>query len=475
MKKIKLCKIACLLFLLLASRSYAQNGCDCVSEFDEVKKTVEENYPGYDIKIKNKEKAYATLKNDLRKKASRTTSIYSCHQLLKEYLAFFRDKHMNIQAVNVQEQDDSSVQAFYKTRFYLEAESLPLKLTDNMEKGRVEGVYYSADSTYTISIQSVKSAERDYVGVLISSKSKLWKEGQVKLQMKRLQGQKFSGFIYGRKHDRLVDTFLFDQGSITGQSTGTWTKKGLTPLKQVTAKRPIAYEFRTLNEKTNYLRLSDFDATLTNAIDSFIQKQEAEIASKPYLIIDIRNNGGGSTRSYSRLIPYIYTKPVITAGHVWYATPGNIAAFRQYSTLPGYPESTRKWVRDVADTLSNHTGTYHVMGTSHDTFTLKEVLPFPQKIIVLMDKGVGSSAESFLLFAEQSDKTVLMGENSSGTIDYVEQVFKDLSCANFTIRYPIKRSLRLPQRELDNIGIAPHVKLPGSTDWIKAAMDHLGQ
>ncbi len=54
------------------------------------------------------------------------------------------------------------------------------------------------------------------------------------------------------------------------------------------------YEFKTVTDSVNYLRLSDFDAQLTHKLEAFYSEIDQTIQSKPYLIIDVRNNGGGS-------------------------------------------------------------------------------------------------------------------------------------------------------------------------------------
>lgn len=59
-------------------------------------------------------------------------------------------------------------------------------------------------------------------------------------------------------------------------------------------------------------------------IDEFYQKNDSLIRAKPYLIIDVRNNGGGSDFCVSPLLEYIYTKPFYSDVVDVYSTKENI-------------------------------------------------------------------------------------------------------------------------------------------------------
>ena len=65
-------------------------------------------------------------------------------------------------------------------------------------------------------------------------------------------------------------------------------------------------EYKTLNDSTSYLRISSFSSELNAKIDSLYKKIDSEILKKPYLIIDVRNNGGGSDGNVYPLLKYIY-------------------------------------------------------------------------------------------------------------------------------------------------------------------------
>jgi C-terminal processing protease CtpA/Prc len=93
------------------------------------------------------------------------------------------------------------------------------------------------------------------------------------------------------------------------------------------------------------------------------------------------------------------------------------------------------------------------------TLAYDRVQPRPRAVAILMD-GVGaSSTETFLLKARQSSRVRLFGQPTAGVVDYLNPAQHPLSCG-VTLQSPtIRRSAQLPADAIDNIGIAPDVRL----------------
>ena len=77
----------------------------------------------------------------------------------------------------------------------------------------------------TISVFPDKTGFRDYVGVIVDSKTKLWKRGQVKLEFKKKPNSNlFEAFVYMRNHSlRYYHNFTFNDGILGGN----WYKTSL--------------------------------------------------------------------------------------------------------------------------------------------------------------------------------------------------------------------------------------------------------
>ena len=82
--------------------------------------------------------------------------------------------------------------------------------------------------------------------------------------------------------------------------------------------------FEEIDDEINYMYLPTFDGNWYTKISEFYAEHDAKIQSKPFLIIDVRNNGGGSDASAFALLEYIYTKPFQDDQVAIYATEENI-------------------------------------------------------------------------------------------------------------------------------------------------------
>lgn len=99
------------------------------------------------------------------------------------------------------------------------------------------------------------------------------------------------------------------------------------------------------------------------------------------------------------------------------------------------------------------------------------VFPNPRRIAILINKDCASSAEEFLLRAIESKKVVLLGQPTSGTLDYSNLIPGKFPCAAYNISYPFTRTRRLFL--VDKEKIKPNVYLTGDQNWIEEAVKYL--
>src|SRR5262249_25020407 len=92
---------------------------------------------------------------------------------------------------------------------------------------------------------------------------------------------------------------------------------------------PNRPSIRFLDDSTTALRLPSLDSNYASVVDSLIDAHASQLRSMPYLIIDVRGNGGGYTGSYASIIPLLYTGPILTYGADVWASPANIAHYRE--------------------------------------------------------------------------------------------------------------------------------------------------
>ncbi|MEL7120592.1 MAG: S41 family peptidase [Bacteroidota bacterium] len=69
-------------------------------------------------------------------------------------------------------------------------------------------------------------------------------------------------------------------------------------------KRPLP-SFKSLDDEINYAKVPSFHASLWRELDSFYDSITPLVKEKKYLIVDIRNNGGGGERMYNQLLKLV--------------------------------------------------------------------------------------------------------------------------------------------------------------------------
>ena len=111
--------------------------------------------------------------------------------------------------------------------------------------------------------------------------------------------------------------------------------------------------------------------------------------------------------------------------------------------------------------------------------TLPELHAFPRRIAILVDGSNGSSAETFLLKAVQSEKVTVMGRPTRGNVDYLNPNLIAIGCPSDELRVSvpaIRRSLALPLDAINGRGLMPDVLIPEDvTNWALYAAQYLAR
>jgi C-terminal processing protease CtpA/Prc len=95
------------------------------------------------------------------------------------------------------------------------------------------------------------------------------------------------------------------------------------------------------------------------------------------------------------------------------------------------------------------------------------VQPGPRRVAILFDGTGASSTETFLLKARQSRKVRFFGRPTAGIVDYLNPAHHELGCGTILQAPTIRRSVRLPQDAIDNVGISPDVIIPAGVNALQ--------
>lgn len=315
------------------SNLFAQN-CDCSSQLDFTIKFYEQNNPAFQ-KIKTNPKAYRLYKKEveiIKKEAKGQREIDYCIIHLDQYVALLKDHHSDI-GFNLNRIDLSTpelINGFKNSEYYQQFKKETIdssqfaSMLNEKAIADIEGIYSNGTSIVFGIVKSEKDPN-NYKGFVLKS-NKLLYLGHVLLELKRTQDNTFDVTynvgLMGFNFQKLIKRQKIENGLIPSF--------GFSKTNPISVEKE--YEFKVLNDSTNYIRISSFDGKLTNELNSFYESINLQITSRPYLIIDIRNNGGGSEKSYVNLLKYAYTNPLKTDSALVWVSPENIKRYEEAST-----------------------------------------------------------------------------------------------------------------------------------------------
>ncbi len=427
-----------------------------------MKKYYEENNPAFQ-KIKADEqllKAYDKAAAQIIQAVSAEKNTDLCNIYFNQYLKLLKDHHSSID-FNLQRKDidlssqvviDSfkaspSFKAFQIRRIDTVQVVQQLK---NKPLDDIEGIYVSESGMRIAVMQNGKGS---YDGVVIR-KNALLDIGHILFTLTRGDDNYFScaynlglwGFNF---NTAVMENIRVEKGNIP--------KIG---FYKIDAKPDESFfEFKELNEDTYYLSLKSLEYHLKPQFDSLYKQIIPKIAQKKFLILDIRDNGGGSEENYIDLLPLIYTKPMkVDDVQVW-VSPDNIKSYENVN-------------EDLLSRMK-HAKPFSFIPQKENS--VKELVytrtRYPEKIAVVFNRGTASSAEGLITYAMQSDKVVTLGEHSGGFMGYGDIKAKAMPCGKFILNTTTTKYKRNSQYEF--VGIAPMVQLERGKDWVEAAVSKL--
>jgi hypothetical protein len=454
--------------ILRANFCYAQNSCGCGEALGKLISKIESEYPGFRDKTKDKI-VYESLVNQVKEEAKNTMSS-PCFSVLKKYTSFFRDPH--IWLINNKAQ---ATELKPNEVFKVEIDKFQKSIVKT--KNQAEGIW--KDETYEIGIK--KNNNNEYIGFIINSKSTFWKPKEIKFKLFTDGTCEY----YMQDHSQKKTTYKILEKSILSFDSLETSFVRQTPQSLISKEEIIEkigelnnFYLRSLTPKTTIIKLPKFGYEHVEMIENLIEKNKTLLENSENLIVDLRDNGGGTDISYYKLLPYIMTNNIRSLGVEYLSTPTLISGLQSYISTIKDKEAKQEEIERIEkeiNILKENKGKFvNLNDKTVSIWEVKAAKKSPKNVVILTNNKVGSSAENLVMNAKQSKKVKIIGTPTYGGLDYASGRYFDFGCPEYQLLLPTFRSLRLPDYPIDNIGIQPDIYLDKTeTDWIKYAIEYL--
>ncbi|HMX40475.1 MAG TPA: S41 family peptidase, partial [Saprospiraceae bacterium] len=318
-----------LLLLPGAQAPLSAQRCDCLQQFEWMRAKVAANYAGYGDKVTDLTRpGLDSLSARLSSQAAQAPDT-TCLRLLRDWLHFFRDGHLQIgQSAG----GGPAISADSIRARYAQERSIPMtqqrakQLLDiRGEKATpIEGIWVNAEGNYRVALLASPigaSTAAGYTGIVLRADSLWWMPGQIKFSLSLLKGDQYEAEYFMRDHTPRQTAAYTDGNVLTFKGLGLWRKvypeavpdaallEFRSPFDAPGGRPGAGFALQRLSPSTLLLRIPTFDHTQRHHLDSLLAAHTDWLSSTPNLLIDLRGNGGGSDISYQHLLPLIYTRP----------------------------------------------------------------------------------------------------------------------------------------------------------------------
>ncbi|MCL6247494.1 S41 family peptidase [Acinetobacter sp. ANC 4945] len=220
---------------------------------------------------------------------------------------------------------------------------------------------------------------------------------------------------------------------------------------------------KKLSNLTSYILIPSFGISIKDQLERIIKNNQDGILNAQYLILDLRKNAGGVDHSAEPLFKLLGEADYWTEMPQVYTSQANIHAYKELQRI--YPDPKFKHELDqIIKKMEKKKDSWVYMGVEKsldvEKITKKDVLATPKKVVVLTDEYCGSSGEEFVKSVKQNPRVVTIGRNTYGALDASNLRDTKTPSTKLSLWYATTYVNRRAGQEIDNIGIAPNIRLP---------------
>ncbi len=418
------------------------NSQACELDFNIFKEKILKNYAGFSS---TSEKVFFTKFAD-----SLSDSKISCLEKLQRLQYYFDDLHLNIYRYN-------------EPLKYAKDFNSPIYRN---EKQSIAGRWINERNDKVLLIR--KSTHNQYEGVILKAQKETIKKGLIYYNLRNFEQGRFEIKINTPDFCFFTKAKLNSLGQLVVGLYDKWDRVD----DRINVKNIILTKSNwkpTIKEDNTVvlIKVPECSFEATAILDSLLKVKENSIIKALNLIIDLRDNSGGTLLVLDLLLPYFNIERVISSGGAIICSDDNIVAQKEGIRMMSEFGVTQKIIDDermVLEEMINNKGQNYFR--QPDTTFINKKFSVPKKIAILINYATASSAEMFVLKALQSNNVTLLGEPTAGALKTVEanSFFSKDSLTEITIP-AVLLDLKGGRNLVDGSYIRPDIELT-SKDWI---------
>lgn len=464
----------------------SQNRATDLADFDFLVAYLDRNYAGWETKVaidsSHRARFSALVAAQRKDVASGRTPALDAMQVV---VNSFHDEHTGVEPLDHGGSAPLTPGPSYPPPATADLSADRLARISSLPRRGIQGLWESVDGQYQVAVEP--QGPRQWRAIVVKSRSPRWTRGAVKFTVTQSGSGLAATYLMGNFSPRRMAMLLGDSDRVAllRGDDGTriwWSRPGTAPGLLRRVNPPSETFLERLSARTAWLRIDNFGPDNLPAITRALHDSALKVESFENLVIDLRDNGGGTDAAFEELFRMICSRPAYTPAVEFRATAENAAAFdRILASGEQLPPTVQSWVTDIRDRMRAAPGTWISSSGTGRSF---EVVPCPAghrlpAHVGILITGTASSAEQFIYLARQSNRVTLFGEPSNGVLDFSNVLSVDLPSGRFRLNYASSRSMRLPEEPIDGVGILPDVPIaPDQLDpvgyvqrWLEALSD----
>lgn len=401
----------------------------------------------------------------------KTSGLKDEFQKLSMLTIFFNDLHLKLYDYNILNKIDTQIcKLSYKS--IINKLSNPNKLVD-----KVEGYWLSDYNNCIIGIKKTENFPLTYEGYIVENKKKAPLGFKIFTMRKNSGREDFTTDYFDENlgFRTFLNAKFKNQTTIFLNSYGKWTKLVKYERGSLAKFPDFNFNFRLTEIKKDFflLTMPDFGSHNIKVIDSIIKINEQSISLANTLILDIRNNMGGTVKNYLPLFRFFCLNNIERSSWFELRKSKIIETENEIMELKKANDSVMlEQYQIYLNSLKKSHETY-LLNTGDTIFCTKNLQKI-KNVAILVNNNSISAAELMLLDFRQSSNVKVFGEQTGGAVDYLNtEDFKTPSGKYELSIATAKRKTTKDQPSYDSFGIKPDIEIPNNTrDWVEYVINY---